>query len=74
MTAHPYWMSSKSWTSPMAQGGIFSTDGTSELGTANRVYVKRARPPPRRGVLAASPLGPWPSARGAIRHCCHVRR
>jgi hypothetical protein len=37
---HQYWMSSTKWTSTMAQGGIFATDGSSPWGNANRIYIK----------------------------------
>jgi hypothetical protein len=33
-------MSSKSWGTQLAQGGIFATDGSSPWGAANRVYIK----------------------------------
>jgi hypothetical protein len=43
--SRPYFMSStvKPWTPTFAQGGIFATDGSSEWGTANRVYLKYCR-------------------------------
>jgi hypothetical protein len=38
-SSRSYWMSSSTWASQMAQGGIFDTVN-SAFGNSNRIYVK----------------------------------
>ena len=54
----PYFSSSRSWASTMAQGGIFDTAGNSAFGNANRVYVKYCSSDLWAGALPASQANP----------------